>query len=240
LTNHTYRYILETDRLVCFCSAAGGLERTRLEWTGSGNEGDETVQARSEETRGRILQSAMKLFSEAGYDATGVAGICSAAGVSKGAFYHHFTTKQAVFLRLLEEWLQQLDTDLQAALGEASTVVDGLRGMAARTRGVFSAADGRLSILLEFWTQARKDPVVWERAMEPFRRYREVFAGIVRRGIAEGSLEPVDADKAGQALMSLAVGIILQGVLDPSGARWDRVTQDTIGMLVEGMGRKRS
>ena len=47
-------------------------------------------------------------------------------------------------------------------------------------------------------------------------------------------------DEAGQALMSLAVGIILQGVLDPEGARWDRVIQDTIGMLVEGMGRKPS
>jgi len=204
--------------------------------------GDEEgpVQARSEETRGRILQAALRLFSEAGYDTTGVAGICSAAGVSKGAFYHHFATKQAVFLRLLEDWLQQLDADLQAALVGAPTVVDGLRGMAARTRGVFAAADGRLSILLEFWTQARKDPTVWERAVAPFQRYREVFAGIVRRGIAEGSFEPVDADKAAQALLSLAVGIILQGVLDPKAARWDRVTQDTIGMFVQGIGRKRS
>jgi AcrR family transcriptional regulator len=198
------------------------------------------VQVRSEETRTRILQSALKLFSETGYDATGVAGICSSAGVSKGAFYHHFETKQSVFLQLLEEWLLQLDRDLQAALGEAPSVVDGLLGMAARTRGVFSAADGRLSILLEFWTQARKEPVVWDRAIAPFRRYREVFASIVRKGIEEGSLAPVDADKAAQALMSLAVGIILQGVLDPEGARWDRVIRDTIGMLVEGMGRKPS
>lgn len=196
------------------------------------------MQVRSEETRTRILQSALKLFSETGFDATGVAGICGAAGVSKGAFYHHFESKQSVFLHLLEEWLQQLDADLQAALGEATTVVDGLLGMAARTRGVFSAADGRLSILLEFWSQARKDPVVWERTIAPFRRYREAFADIIRRGIGEGSLAPIDADKAAQALMSLAVGIILQGVLDPKGARWDRVTQDTIGMLVEGIGRK--
>ena len=198
------------------------------------------MQVRSEETRNRILQSALRLFSETGYDATGVAGICGAAGVSKGAFYHHFETKQAVFLRLLEDWLLQLDADLLAALGEAPTVVDGLFGMAARTREVFSAADGRLSILLEFWAQARKDPVIWERTTAPFRRYREVFAGIIRKGVDEGSLQSVDADKAAQALMSLAVGIILQGVLDPKGARWDRVIQDTIGMLMEGMGRKPS
>jgi AcrR family transcriptional regulator len=202
--------------------------------------GTDPVQVRSEETRTRILQSAMKLFSETGFDATGVAEICGTAGVSKGAFYHHFETKQAVFLQLLEDWLQQVDADLQTALSEAPTVVDGLLGMAARTREVFSAADGRLSILLEFWSQARKDPVVWERTIAPFRRYRDAFAGIIAKGIEEGSLRPIDADKAAQALMSLAVGIILQGVLDPKGARWDRVIQDTIGMLVEGIGRKRS
>jgi AcrR family transcriptional regulator len=202
--------------------------------------GTAPVQVRSEETRNRILQSALRLFSETGYDATGVAEICSTAGVSKGAFYHHFETKQAVFLQLLEDWLQQVDADLQTALSEAPTVVDGLLGMAARTREVFSAADGRLSILLEFWSQARKDPVVWERTIAPFRRYRDAFAGIIAKGIEEGSLRPIDADKAAQALMSLAVGIVLQGVLDPKGARWDRVIQDTIGMLVEGIGRKRS
>jgi AcrR family transcriptional regulator len=201
--------------------------------------GTDPVQVRSEETRNRILQSALRLFSETGYDATGVAGICGSAGISKGAFYHHFETKQAVFLQLLEDWLQQVDADLQTALSEAPTVVDGLLGMAARTRDVFSTADGRLSILLEFWAQARKDPVVWERTIAPFRRYRDAFAGIIAKGIEEGSLRPIDADKAAQALMSLAVGIILQGVLDPNGARWDRVIQDTIGMLVEGIGRKR-
>ena len=198
------------------------------------------MQVRSEETRGKLLQSAMKLFSEAGYDATGVAEICATAGVSKGAFYHHFETKQAVFLQLLEDWLRDVDADLLAALGEAPTVVEGLLRMAARTRGVFSAADGRLSILLEFWAQARKDPVVWQRTTAPFRRYRDIFAGIIRRGTEEGTLAPIDPDLAAQALMSLALGVILQGVLDPKGAEWDRVIQDTIRMLVDGIGRKQS
>jgi len=62
------------------------------------------MQQRSEETRKHILEAAQRLFSAKGYDATGVAEICQAAGVSKGAFYHHFLTKQAVFLVLLENW----------------------------------------------------------------------------------------------------------------------------------------
>ena len=67
------------------------------------------MQQRSMETRKRILDAAQSLFSQSGYDATGVAEICRAAGVSKGAFYHHFPSKQAIFLELLDGWLSRLD-----------------------------------------------------------------------------------------------------------------------------------
>ena len=64
-------------------------------------------QQRSEETRARILHAALECFSRTGYDASGVAEICAAAGVSKGAFYHHFPTKQAVFIELLNFWAKR-------------------------------------------------------------------------------------------------------------------------------------
>lgn len=61
------------------------------------------MQTRSEETRARILQAALTLFARLGYEAASVEDICVEAGVSKGAFYHHFPTKQAVFLQLLHD-----------------------------------------------------------------------------------------------------------------------------------------
>jgi AcrR family transcriptional regulator len=196
------------------------------------------MQIRSKETRSKILQSALSLFGQRGYDATGVAEICTAAAVSKGAFYHHFSSKQAVFIDLLEDWLKAVETDLRNAMEGAPNVTEGLLSMAARTRNVFSAADGRLSIFLEFWAQARKDPEIWRRAIEPFRMYREIFAAIVQRGIQEGSLRPVDPGLVAQTLVSLAVGIIMQGVFDPQGAEWDRVVLDAIRLFIDGIGRK--
>ena len=50
-------------------------------------------QKRGEETRSRILDAAQGCFVQHGYDATGVAEICRSAGLSKGAFYHHFPSK---------------------------------------------------------------------------------------------------------------------------------------------------
>jgi AcrR family transcriptional regulator len=196
------------------------------------------MQARSEKTRSRILSNAMTLFGRQGYDASGVAGICASAKVSKGAFYHHFGSKQAVFLNLLEDWLATVELDLAGALAHAPNVAEGLLGMAERTRAIFSAADGRLSIFLEFWAQARKDPEVWRRVIEPFRRYREMFAVVLRRGMAEGSLRVVDPETAAQALVAMAVGLIMQGVFDPQGADWSIVTREALRLLIDGIGKR--
>jgi AcrR family transcriptional regulator len=178
----------------------------------------------------------MRLFAEQGYDATGVAEICEKAGVSKGAFYHHFPTKQAVFLALLDGWLAGLDQDLLTQ-SPSATVPDHLVAMAGRAREVFTMADGRLSIFLEFWAQARKDPEIWSRTVAPFRRYRDIFAGLIRRGIEEQSLRPVDPVAAASALVSLAVGVVLQGVVDADGARWDEVMVSSVQLLLDGMRR---
>ena len=93
------------------------------------------MQTRSEETRARIVQSALKLFAGKGYEATGVAELCADAEVSKGAFYHHFPSKQAIFLELLQEWLQGLDREMGKAMSTASNVPEGLLAMAGEMRG---------------------------------------------------------------------------------------------------------
>jgi AcrR family transcriptional regulator len=80
------------------------------------------TQARSEDTRARILQAAEEAFCAAGYDATGVAEICARAGVSKGAFYHHFATKHDAFMALLARWLGGIDTQFAAARQQEATV----------------------------------------------------------------------------------------------------------------------
>ena len=62
------------------------------------------MQARAEATRRRILDSAVDLFSEMGYGETGLADILQRAGVSKGAFYYHFDSKEAVAAAIIQEY----------------------------------------------------------------------------------------------------------------------------------------
>ncbi len=194
-------------------------------------------QQRSEETRARILHSALECFSRSGYDATGVAEICAAAGVSKGAFYHHFPTKQAVFIDLLDTWLSALDARFAEVRALAPTIPDALRAMARAARPVFADARGHLPVYLEFWLQASRDPLIMARTVEPYRRYEEYFAGLIQAGIAEGSLRPVDPLTAARALIAMAAGLLLQGLTAPDGADWASSAESGIEMMLEGLER---
>jgi AcrR family transcriptional regulator len=192
-------------------------------------------QQRSEETRAHILDAAVRKFAMAGYNAASVDDICAEAGVSKGAFYHHFPSKQAIFLALLEGWLKTVDVALDGL--RQATIPETLVNMTGILPAIFATADERLPMFLEFWLQASRDETVWEATIAPYRHYRDHFAQLIRDGIAEGSLKEVDPEAGAQVILSLAVGLFLQGVLDPKGADWQRIAEQSMQVIMNGLAK---
>jgi AcrR family transcriptional regulator len=60
-------------------------------------------QRRGEVTRDKILKTALKLFSQKGYDKVTVDEIVKKTGTSKGSFYQHFSAKSDIFLERFTE-----------------------------------------------------------------------------------------------------------------------------------------
>lgn len=57
----------------------------------------------AQETRAALVNAARRLFTEKGYHATGTPELVAAAGVTRGALYHHFTDKEALFEAVFRE-----------------------------------------------------------------------------------------------------------------------------------------
>jgi AcrR family transcriptional regulator len=191
------------------------------------------MQQRSEETQARILDAAVRRFSISGYNGASVDEICSDAGVSKGAFYHHFPTKQAVFLALLNGWLATIDTGLKAVRQE--TVPQTLLHMTGMLPAIFASADDRLPMFLEFWLQASRNDTVHAAMIAPYRYFTDYFTSLIETGISEGSLKKVDPEIISQAIISIAIGTLLQGLLDPDRTNWSRVAEQSIRALLAGV-----
>lgn len=196
------------------------------------------MQQRSLETRNKILETATELFSKSGYDATGVAEICQLAGVSKGAFYHHFSTKQALFMALLDSYLNSLESGFNQMRQDSHGVPKVIIQMAEITGSLFQAADIHLPIFLEFWTQANHDPQIWETAISPYRRFQSYFADMIQEGIDEGSIAPVDPQLAARVLVSLAIGMLMQSLFDPQITSWQDEARQSMELLMNGIIRR--
>jgi len=60
-------------------------------------------QSRSEVTRRRIINAAVELFNDGGYSSTGLGDIVERTGMTKGALYHHFNSKEALAVAIIDQ-----------------------------------------------------------------------------------------------------------------------------------------
>src|SRR3954451_21206116 len=90
-----------------------------------------TQAERSESTRAALIAAARELFAESGYAGIGTEEIVRAAGLTRGALYHHFAGKKELFRALYEESEAELVQSLGAGAMSARDPVEALRGGAA-------------------------------------------------------------------------------------------------------------
>lgn len=193
---------------------------------------------RAEGTRNRILTAAEVSFAESGYDAAGVSEICQRAGLSKGAFYHHFPSKKHVFLALLQDWLAGLEAQLVKIRRIAGNVPETLSVMASEVGEAFEEIRGLAPMFLEFWNQAARDPEVWQILIAPYRHFRDLFTEMITKGIEEGSLKEIPPTIASQVIVSFAVGTLVQCGMDPDGVDWEMTAREGVRLFLQGIERK--
>jgi AcrR family transcriptional regulator len=69
-------------------------------------------------TRRELVSTATRLFAERGYESTSIEAVLEQTGVSRGALYHHFESKEALFDAVLMEMEAAIARDVAAAAGD--------------------------------------------------------------------------------------------------------------------------
>ncbi|ORE87463.1 TetR family transcriptional regulator [Oceanococcus atlanticus] len=162
-------------------------------------------QARGLATRERLLSAAETLFIAEGYDPVGVERIVAAADVTKGAFYHHFGDKLAIFREVFEAIDQEMADRVRARALTAETPL----GMVQR--GVRSC--------FELCTQPRYGRFVYITAppVIGWTGWYETDNAISREIVMEGLQNAVElgelAPLSVASLTTLLMGLVLQGAI---------------------------
>ena len=163
-------------------------------------------------TRERILQAAMAVFAERGYQAASMDEIARRAGSSKGGVYFHFANKQAIFEALIVELVSVLEGAVREAIGRehgALARVDAALGVVIRTFSTHRA----LTHLLLVETGGLGHPFDQE-----VRAARAVFVGVIEsylaEAVAEGAIAPLDTRVAACVWLGGINEVVLQWLLD--------------------------
>lgn len=116
---------------------------------------------RGRATRDRLIEAGRELFGEHGYEATSIDAILEIAGVKRGALYHHFESKQALFDAVLDRVVSEVaQTTAEAARAETDPVESLRAGCGAWLRMALDPAVQRIALLdapaVVGWTRWRE------------------------------------------------------------------------------------
>ena len=135
---------------------------------------------RMEATRRQILDGARLAFARHGYEGATVRVLERETGLSRGAIFHHFRDKEALFLALAAEDAQEM-----AATVAESGLVEVMRGLPSRDAGW-------LGVQLEVSSRLRTDPAFRERWAEHLRTVRQATERRLARGRAAGTVRTAE------------------------------------------------
>ena len=170
------------------------------------------------EKRRRIRVAAYRCFLRRGFHETTIDAICERAGISKGAFYWYFPSKQAVFLDLLNNWADAVHDELTAELGAALARPEPDSALRATLERELRRGHHIMPVWLEFLTQVRRDDEVREGIAQFHRRARQ---GIVNfcLPLLTPELSEDEVRVFAGSLLSAFIGLVCQDLVDPGGAQ---------------------
>lgn len=180
------------------------------------------------QTLERLTQSALALFGQYGYERTTIDRIVSNAGLSKGAFYNHFASKEEFFIYLLEQRLKNNQKRIRELYGQVMDPAAWLRALLESL--LFNAHRDRAwaALSIEFMVQGMRDERLGSRLARIHADWRRLIAQQLRAGaaFARGELR-ADPDTIAAAVVALIDGLIIHAAMEP-----DLLTQTRIDQLV--------
>jgi TetR/AcrR family transcriptional repressor of nem operon len=167
--------------------------------------------------RERLLVAAGSLMHERGYEATGVAELCEAAGAPKGSFYYWWPSKQALALAMIDrEWERARDRVFEPAFGNGGPIVEqfarytellvaSVRDEVAQTGSVLGCPFGNFAVEL-----ATRDQVIRSRVEEILAEIRGVIANAIAGAKEAGELPAdLDAEDLAEAILAQLEGLFV-------------------------------
>ena len=176
-----------------------------------------TRKEKQADTRQRLMQAAAKVFAERGLHHASIDELAERAGFTKGAFYANFSSKEELFLAMLDERFAARLAELERTTGTDEAPEEQARQAGADFSRAIAADPEWERLFFEFAAHAGRDERFRAELVKRYRDLRSRIEELYRRRLDREELPvpPVPLDRLALMTFAMVNGMALEKMLEP-------------------------
>ncbi|MBN2556462.1 MAG: TetR/AcrR family transcriptional regulator [Anaerolineales bacterium] len=194
------------------------------------------ISSRSEQRREQILTAAQAVFARKGIDSTRMDDIVAESGLSKGALYWYFKSKDDIINAIFHRFFEVEIRDLESILHTDEPAENRLSIFTAMLMQSFMAMDDLVPVGYEFYVRAMRDDQLRSILQTYFIAFYDLITELVNQGVRLKEFQPdTDAGSIALSLMSAIEGLFFLHTIQPIKIDLNSAAQSIMELTLDGI-----
>lgn len=158
----------------------------------------------------KIIDAAIDLFAEKGFNNTTTAEIATLSGVAQGTLFYHFKQKEGILCEVLDQVLQHTISSYDAIEKEDKNGIECVEALLRSESQVVEQHSKKVTVLIRDMTDEVHQPgTTGFSLINSFLQYKiDILCGFIRKGIADASIRPVAVEETAWFLDAAFYGVV--------------------------------
>jgi AcrR family transcriptional regulator len=186
-----------------------------------------------DQRRSEILDAAVRLFAQHGYDATDTQTLSDSLGVGKGTLYRYFASKQELFLAAVNRSIDRLDECIEQAIASVDDPLDRFEAAIVAYLAFFDEQPGVVELLIQeraLFKDTQRPTYFQRRDANAERRH-----AMLRQLIVDGRLRDVPIDRICEVLGNQVYGTMFTNYFAGRQKPFDEQVRNILDVVFNGI-----
>lgn len=189
----------------------------------------------SEERKTQILAAATKVFTERGFADARMDDIVTEAGLSKGALYWYFDSKDAIIISILDQIFDYETGHVRELLERENSAKLKLEVFIETMVKDLEKMKPLMPIFFDFWSLSVRKKTINQAIKKYYQRFLDLIEPIIEDGIEQGEFRPVNVKETAVAIVAMYEGTILFYVYFPDFIDFENQFRSNLDLILEGL-----
>ena len=189
----------------------------------------------SEERKDQILEAATRVFTQRGFDDARMDDIVAESGLSKGAIYWYFDSKEAIIVAILDRIFYWETAHIQKNISSDLGAAKQLELFVQASIKEMHKIEPLMPLFFDFWTRSLRNPTINQAIKRYYQLFLEIIEPIIQQSISTGEFRPVEVKETALTIGAAFEGTILMWAYFPKIIDFDSQFKTTIDILLQGL-----